>query len=73
MNKASGGDGISAKLFKILKGDAVEVLHSICWQIWETQQWPQEWKKFSFQSQRKATPKNVQTTVRLCSFHMLAR
>ena len=44
-NKASGGDGIPAKLFKILKDDAVKVLHSIYQQIWKTQQWPQDWKK----------------------------
>ena len=42
MNKASGGDGISAELFQILKGDDVKVLHSICQQIWKTQQWPLE-------------------------------
>ena len=45
MNKASGGDGISADLFQILKVDAVKVLHSICQQIWKTQQWPQDWKR----------------------------
>ena len=44
MNKASGGDGISAELFQILKDDAVTVLHSICQQIWKRQQWPQDWK-----------------------------
>ena len=44
MNKAGGGDGIPAELFQILKEDAVKVLHSICWQIWKTQQWPQNWK-----------------------------
>ena len=44
-NKASGGDGIPVELFQILKDDAVEVLHSICPQIWKTQQWPQEWKR----------------------------
>ena len=43
MNKASGGDGIPVELFQILKGDAVRVLHSICQQIWKTQQWPQDW------------------------------
>ena len=49
MNKASGGDGISVELFQILKYDAVKVLHSICQQIWKTQQWPQDWKvQFSF-------------------------
>ena len=42
--KASGGDGIPAKLFQILKDDAVKVLHSICQQIWKTEQWPQDWK-----------------------------
>ena len=43
-NNASGGDRISVELFKILKDDAVKVLHSICQQIWKTQQWPQGWK-----------------------------
>ena len=47
-NKASGGDGIPAELFKILKDDAVKVLHSICQQIWKTQQWPQDWKRSVF-------------------------
>ena len=45
MNKASGGYGILVELFQILKDDAVKVLHSICQQIWKTQQWPQDWKK----------------------------
>ena len=45
MNKASGGDGIPAELFKILKDDAGKVLHSIYQQIWKTQQWPQVWKR----------------------------
>ena len=45
MNKASGGDGIPVELFQILKDDAVKVLHSICQQIWITQQWPQNWKR----------------------------
>ena len=44
MNKASGGDGIPVELFQILKDDAVEVLHSICQQIWKSQQWPRDWK-----------------------------
>ena len=48
MNKASGGDGISAELFQILKDDAVKVLHSICQQIWRTQQWLQDWKRSVF-------------------------
>ena len=48
MNKASGGDGISAELFKILKDDAVKVLHSMCQRIWKTRQWPQDWKRSGF-------------------------
>ena len=48
MNKASGGDGIPAELVQILKDDAVKVLHSICQQIWKTQQWPQDWKRSVF-------------------------
>ena len=46
--KASGGNGISAELFLVLKDDAVKVLHSICKQIWKMQQWPQEWKRSVF-------------------------
>ena len=48
MNKASGGDRIPAELFQILKDDAVKVLHSICQQIWKTQQWPEDWKMSVF-------------------------
>ena len=48
MNKASGGDGIPAELFQILKDDAVKVLHSICQEIWKTQQWSQVWKRSVF-------------------------
>ena len=48
MNKASGGDGIPVELFQILKDDAMKVLHSICQQIWKTQQWPQDWKRSVF-------------------------
>ena len=47
-NKASRGDGIPVELFQILKDDAVKVLHSICYQIWKTQQWPQDWKRSIF-------------------------
>ena len=47
-NKASGGDGIPVELFQILKDDAVKVLHSICQQIWKTQQWPQDWNMSIF-------------------------
>ena len=61
-NKASEGDGIPVELFQILKDDAVKVLHSICQQIWKTQQWTQDWKSSVFiPIQRKAMPKNVQT------------
>ena len=48
MNKASGGDGIPVELFQILKDDTVKVMHSICQQIWKTQQWPQDWKRSVF-------------------------
>ena len=74
-NKASGGDGIPVEVFHILKHDAVRVLHSICQQTWKTQQWPQDWKRgqFSFQSQRKAMPKNAQTAAQLHSSHMLIK
>ena len=68
MNKASGGDGIPVELFQILKDDAVKALHSICQQIWKTQQRPQDWKcQSSFQPQRKAMPKNIETTTQLHS------
>ena len=73
-NKASGGDGIPVDLFQILKDDAVKVLHSICQQIGKLSSGHGTGKgRFSFQSQRKAMPKNVQTTTQLCSFHMPAR
>ena len=73
-NEASGGNRIPVELFQILKDDAEKVLPSICQQIWKTQQWPQDWKgQFSFQSQRKAMPKNVQTTAQLHSSHTLAK
>ena len=74
MNKARGGDGIPVELFQILKDDALKLLHSICQQIWKTQQWPQDWKgQFSFQFQRKAMPKNAQTTAQLHSSHKLIK
>ena len=58
MNKASGGDGIPSKLFQILKDNAVKVLHSICQQIWKTQQWPQDWKRsVSIPIQKKGNAK----------------
>ena len=71
--KASGGDGIPVDLFQILKDDAVKVLHSICQQIWKTQHGHRTGKgPFSFQFQRKAMPKNVQTT-QLHSSHTLVK
>ena len=74
MNKASGGDGIPTELIKILKDDAIKVLHSICLKIWKIQQWYRTGKcQFSFQSQRKAMLYNVQTTAQLHSLHMLSK
>ena len=73
-NKASGGDGIPVELFQILKDDAVKVLHSICQQIWKRSSGHRTGKgQFSFQSQRKAMPKNAQTTTQLHSSHMLLK
>ena len=73
VNKASGGDGIPVELFQILKDDAVKALHSICQQIWKIQQCHRTGKGyFSFQPQRKAKPKNAQTTTQLHSSHKLA-
>ena len=68
-NKASGGDGIPVELFQILKDDAVKVLHSIRQQIWETQQWPQDWKRSVF----IPIPKNAQTTSLLHLSHTLVK
>ena len=66
-NKASGGDGIPVEIFQILKDDAVKVLHSICQQIWKTQQWPQDWKMSVF----IPTPKKV--NAKECStYHTIA-
>ena len=72
--KASGGDGIPVELFQILKDDAVEVLYSICQQHWKLISGHRTGKgRFSFQSQRKATPKNAQTTAQLHSSHTLVK
>ena len=74
MKKASGGDGIPVELFQFLKDDAVKVLHSICQQIWKTSSGHRTGKgQFSLQSQRKAMPKNAQTTTQLHSSHMLVK
>ena len=73
-DKASGGDGIPVELFKILKDDAVKVLHSICQQIWKTQQWPQDWKRSVFiPIPKKGNAKDAQTTTQLHSSHTLAK
>ena len=69
MNKASGGDGIPAELFQILKDDAVKVLHSICQQIWKTQQWPQDWKRSIFIPISKKD--NVKKIFK-CNYHTVA-
>ena len=71
MEKASGGDGISVELIQILKGDAVIVLHSICHQIWKTQQWPQDWKRSVFIPIPKKS--NAKESSNYHSFHMLAK
>ena len=74
MNKASGNYGIPVELFKILEDNAVKVLHSICQQIWKLSSSHRTGKgQFSFQSQRKAMPKNAQTTAQLHSSHTLVK
>ena len=75
MNKASGGDGIPIELFQILKHAAVKVLHSICQQIWKTQQWPQDWKRSVFIPILKEgnVKQIIQSTAQLHSSHMLAK
>ena len=69
MNKASAGEGIPVELFQVLKDDSVKVLHSICQQIWKTQQWPQDWKRAVF----IPVPNNAQTTAQLHSSHTLVK
>ena len=73
-SKATGGDEIPVELFQILKDDAVKVLHSICQQIWKTQQWPQDWKMSVFiLIPKKGNAKNAQTTAQLHSSHTLVK
>ena len=73
MNKANG-DRIPVELFQILKVDAVKVLHSICQQIWKTQQWPQDWKRSVFiPTPKKGNAQNAQTAAQLHSSHMLVK
>ena len=74
MNKASGGDRISVELFQILKDDVVKVLHSICQQMWKTQQWPQDWKSSVFiPVPKKGNAKACSTLAQLYSSHTLAK
>ena len=68
-NKDSRGEIILVELFQTLKDDAVKMLHSICQQIWKTQQWPQDWKRSVFIQ----IPKNAQTTAQLHLSHMIAK
>ena len=70
-NKASGGDGIPAELFQTLKGNAVKVLHSVCQQIWKTQQWPLDWKRTDF----IPTPKkgNAKECSNYCTIVLMSR
>ena len=73
-NKASGGDRIPVEPFQILKDDAIKELHSICQQLWKTQQWPQDWKWSVFiPIPKKGMTKNVQTTTQLNSSHTLEK
>ena len=71
IDKTSEDDGIPVELFKILKDDTVKVLHSICQQIWKTQQWPQDWKRSVFIPIPKKG--NAQITAQLYSSHMLVK
>ena len=74
MSKASGGDGIPVDLFQIIKDDALKVLHSICEQIWKTQQWLQDWKMSVFiPIPKKGNAKNPQTTTQLHLSHTLVK
>ena len=73
-NKGSGGDAIQVVLFQILKDDALKVLHSICQQVWKTQQWPQDWKRSVFiPIPKKGNPKECSATAQLHSSHTLAK
>ena len=74
MNKASGCDGIPVELFQILKDDAVKVLHSICQQIWKTQQWPQDWKSSIFiPIPKKGNPKECSNYCTIALFSTLVK
>ena len=66
-NKATGGDGIPVELFQILKDDAVKVLHSICQQIWKTQQWPQDWKRCFHSNSKESQCKRMLKLLHNCT------
>ena len=70
INEASGGDGIPVELLKILKDDAVKVLHSICQQIWKTQQWPEDWKRSVFHSNPKE--RQCQRMLKYCTIALIS-
>ena len=73
-NKASGDDGIPVELFQMLKDDAVKVLHSICQQIWKTQQWPQDWKRAVFITiPKKGNAKECSNYRTIAASHMLVK
>ena len=71
MNKASGGDGIPVELFQTLKDDSMIVLHSICQQIWKTQQWPHEWKRSVFIPIRKKG--NAKECSKYCTIALISQ
>ena len=74
MKKASGGYGIPAELFQILKDDAIKVLHSICQQIWKTQQWPWDWKRSGFiPVPKKGNAKECSNYCTIAPTYMLAK
>ena len=73
MNKGSGGDANPVELFQILIDDAVKVLHSICQQIWKTQQWPQLGKVSFHSNPKERQCQSLQAITQLLSFHMLAK
>ena len=73
-DKAWGGDGIPAELIQVLKDDAVKVLHSVCQQIWKTQQWPQDWKRSGFLPiSKKGNVKECSNYYTLYSYHTLVK
>ena len=72
-NKASGGEEIPVELFQILKDDAVKVVHSVCQQIWKTQQWPQDWKRSAFNPIKKGNAKECSNYSTIALSHTVAK